>query len=261
MEFFKDYKFAVIRGKTSFFVRSCGHVCSPPEDPEAIKIADFGEIFWCLEGKAFFLLDGKRHTLNPGWVWYYPPGSRHEYYPGEPFFHYRWLTFEGPGTKSLFDGLHIQPGLNEAGACPEDLFSRIFLDIASEQTEKRMSVLAAAFEILTLAATPPVSAGSSTAERAKRVIERNFSNPELNVDRVAELLGLHRVSLSRAFSAFYRHSISEFLTSCRVQKALGLLKKSTLSIEEIALECGFSSPAYFAKVIRKTTGTSPRRLR
>lgn len=262
MKNFKEYRFAVIRGKTSFYVRSIGHFRQTPESPEGIKIADFGEIFWCIGGKALFHLNGSIHTLNPGFVWYYPPGSRHEYYPGKPFFHYRWLTLEGPGVSGLFDGLRIQPGLNEAGECPQELFSRIELEIESVRNEKRMAVLAAAFEILTRAAVPPAAkSGETTAEKAKRIIDKNFTNKELNVDRIAELLGVHRVSLSRAFSVFYGHSASEYLTSCRIRKALSLLKESTRSAEEISEECGFSNPGYFSKVIAKTTGFPPRKLR
>ena len=73
MREFKDYKFAVIRGKTAFFVRSVGHFRVLPDNREGIKTADFGEIFWCLEGKGLFSLNGRRHTLLPGQVWYYPP--------------------------------------------------------------------------------------------------------------------------------------------------------------------------------------------
>ena len=131
MREFKDYKFAVIRGKTAFFVRSVGHFRVLPDNREGIKTADFGEIFWCLEGKGLFSLNGRRHTLLPGQVWYYPPGARHDYIPGDPLFHYRWLSLEGPGTKTLFDGLHILPGLNAAGVCPEELFARIELEIES----------------------------------------------------------------------------------------------------------------------------------
>ena len=263
MREFKDYKFAVIRGKTAFFVRSVGHFRVLPDNREGIKTADFGEIFWCLEGKGLFSLNGRRHTLLPGQVWYYPPGARHDYIPGDPLFHYRWLSLEGPGTKTLFDGLHILPGLNAAGVCPEELFARIELEIESADNAARMRVLAAAFEILTRIASPapkPEPEGS-TAERIKAVIERNFTNPELNVDRIAELLGLHRVTLSRAFSACYGHSVIEHLIACRVNHALHLLKDPHRSIEETARASGFSSPEYFARTIRRITGSSPAKLR
>ena len=100
-----------------------------------------------------------------------------------------------------------------------------------------------------------------TAERVKAVIERNFTNPELNVDRIAELLGLHRVTLSRAFSACYGHSVIEHLIACRVNHALHLLKDPRRSIEETARASGFSSPEYFARTIRRITGSSPAKLR
>ncbi len=263
MKNYREYRFAVIRGKTSFYVRSIGHFRLTPESPEEIKVADFGEIFWCIGGKGYFHRNGEVFPLLPNSVWYYPPGSLHQYYPGKPFFHYRWLTIEGPGAGGLFDGLRIQPGINEAGECPQELFSRIELNIESPQNEKRMEVLAAAFEILTRAALPaaPENSAGTTAEKAKRIIDGNFADRELNVDRIAELLGIHRVSLSRAFSRVHGISASEYLASCRIQKALALLKETTLSAEEIADRCGFSTPAYFSRVISKTTGFPPGKLR
>ena len=172
MKNYREYRFAVIRGKTSFYVRSIGHFRLTPESPEEIKVADFGEIFWCIGGRGYFHRNGEIFTLLPNSVWYYPPGSLHKYYPGKPFFHYRWLTIEGPGAGGLFDGLRIQPGLNESGECPQELFSRIELNIESPRNEKRMEVLATAFEILTRAALPAAgrSAGS-IAENAKRIID------------------------------------------------------------------------------------------
>ncbi len=263
MKNYREYRFAVIRGKTSFYVRSVGHFRLTPESPEEVKVADFGEIFWCIGGKGYFHRDGEISTLLPNSVWYYPPGSLHKYYPGKPFFHYRWLTLEGPGTGGLFEGLRIQPGVNETGECPQELFSRIELNIESPRNDKRMEVLAAAFEILTRVALPPAAGKSAgtTAEKAKRIIDANFTDRELNIDRIAELLGVHRVSLSRAFSRFYGYSASEYLASCRIRNALALLKEDRLPAEEIANQCGFSSPGYFSRVISKTTGFPPGKLR
>ena len=124
-----------------------------------------------------------------------------------------------------------------------------------------MITLSAAFEILTLAVCPPRSTGKSTAERAKQIIDSNFTNPELNADRVAGLLGLHRVSVSRAFSSCYGFSISEYLISCRLKKALELLKDPRNPVSEAAAASGFSDPDYFSKVIRRKTGKTPKDFR
>ena len=37
---YREYRFAVIRGKTSFYVRSIGHFRLTPESPEEIKVAE-----------------------------------------------------------------------------------------------------------------------------------------------------------------------------------------------------------------------------
>ena len=120
MREFKDYKFAVIRGKTAFFVRSVGHFRVLPGNREGLKTADFGEIFWCLEGKGLFSLNGRRHSLLPGQVWYYPPGARHDYIPGDPLFHYRWLSLEG--NKDTFRRAPHSPRPQCGGGVPRGAF-------------------------------------------------------------------------------------------------------------------------------------------
>ena len=48
-----------------------------------------------------------------------------------------------------------------------------------------------------------------------------------------------------------------YLEQIRIQKALSLLRESSLSIKEIAGCAGFSHVSYFCEVIRKKTGMTP----
>ena len=52
-----------------------------------------------------------------------------------------------------------------------------------------------------------------------------------------------------------------FLTEYRIQKAAELLKKTNMSITDIAFETGFSGASYFAETFRGTFGCSPREYR
>jgi AraC-like DNA-binding protein len=54
---------------------------------------------------------------------------------------------------------------------------------------------------------------------------------------------------------------ADYVTRRRVERARDLLPQADRSITDIALELGFSTPAYFAAVFRKYTGQTPTEFR
>lgn len=264
MKMFSNYCFAPFqKSEFDFFVRSVGHFRLTRVDKGSWKKAHFGEIFWGVEGSGYFVLDRKQYLLRPGYVWYYPPGSQHYFFPAGEFFEYRWLTIDGKQAYNLFHGLGIKPGVHYAGECPGALFNRLELEVSFPERKRRLAALALAFTILTLAVSGAKCKGrkKGCAEEARLMIDEDFSDPELNIERLAELLHVNRVSLSRSFSRLYGTSISDYLSGRRIQAALEYLKNTDLSITEIAGMCGFSSVSYFSRVISEATGCSPGKIR
>lgn len=252
-------KFALARKWTGFHVRSTGHYCVTPDMAEAVRPAGYAEFFWCIQGQGIFRLNGKSFTLNPGQVWYYPVGSVHNYSPGNPFFHYRWFTIEGPSTDRICSDLHLTPGIHSCGDAPVDLFLKLEKNIDSLSREDNREVLSTAFDLMTRIAAPcrEKSSRVSPAHMAKQIIENGFEDPSLDINEIARQLRFHRVSLSRAFSTEFHIPISKYLQACRIRKGLRLLSESPRSVKEIAEECGFASSGYFIKVIEKVTGKTP----
>lgn len=242
-----------------FFVRSCGHFMLVPPDRELRRPADFAEIFWGLRGRGTFRSGSGEYTLKENQVWYYPPGSIHDFVPKSSVFQYRWLSIEGRSAARLFEDLGIRPGLSQAGPCPEHLFSSIMLDTRSAEREKHIRALATAISILTQIIAGDVKnipAGNSS-KAAKEIIDENFGDPELNVEGIAELLHMHRVSLSRVFMKDHRTTISNYLISCRIRHAMRLLRETDLRVKEIARTSGFKTVEYFSRVFLQAVGMPP----
>ena len=67
------------------------------------------------------------------------------------------------------------------------------------------------------------------------------------------------------FSAYSRKvtgkSLRDYLTEQRVEKARHLLKNSSLSLQEIEQECGFTNTSNFYRIFKKKTGVSPGEMR
>ena len=238
---------------TGFYVRGTGHFII--EHQELDKFADYCEIFWCIGGSALFYHGEQEFRLTPGMVWYYPENSFHHIIPS-PYIDYRWLSFDGTDAANLFHALCFKPGLNPAGPCPEELFAEIMLGLRDGSRQSQLNVRASAFRILTLAMTPQADPRSVT-EQARDLIHKNFSNPAMNVSTLAELLHVHRITLNRLFQKTYGISPGKYLNNVRLQEGIRLLTESSDPITEIAKLCGYESPGYFTKVLRRQTGHTP----
>lgn len=254
---FRNFSFAVpVEKNLPAYIRSVGHFCLLERNAPSCRCCQFGELFWCIEGKGAFQFENSTFVLKPGYAWYYPPGSCHEFAPADKFFHYRFFTINGPLAGALFQSAGIKPGINYAGVCPDELFKILEHDIGNATQKKCLHLLSAGFEILCRAASAgsPGKKEKDCLQKAMMLMERDFSDPELDVQAIADLLGINRVQLSREFSRHYGVNISSYLKNLRVQKALVMLRETSFSLEEIAVSCGFSSGDYLGKVISGVTG-------
>jgi len=96
----------------------------------------------------------------------------------------------------------------------------------------------------------------------RRVIERmrNFDS-KLSLQMLAKESGYSRVHFLRMFRAATGYAPHSYLLKLRVDRVRELLANSTLSLTEIALECGFSSHSHLSRVFRQVLGATPSEYR
>jgi AraC-like DNA-binding protein len=97
--------------------------------------------------------------------------------------------------------------------------------------------------------------------KAKNFIDEGFSNLDLTVTMLAEKMGISEVYLRKLFKAQYGISPSKYMISVRLKNAQKLMKYPFLTLDECALQSGFSSLQYFCRLFKKTTGISPGKYR
>lgn len=78
---------------------------------------------------------------------------------------------------------------------------------------------------------------------------------------LADSVGVHPVTLARAFRRSFGCTVGEYVRSLRIERAALQLAQTNLSLAEIALAAGFSDQSHFSNLFRRHTGLSPFRFR
>lgn len=86
---------------------------------------------------------------------------------------------------------------------------------------------------------------------------RGHLSERVSVRDIARESGMSVATLERRFKEHIQLSPSGFLSQLRVSRACELLRDTPLNMTEIALECGYESPAAFSRAFRRETNQSP----
>lgn len=94
-------------------------------------------------------------------------------------------------------------------------------------------------------------------EKLNDIINENIGNPELDVNKIADLMHLSRPTLYRKIRAISDLTPNELIKISRLKKAAELLLQGNMKIYEISETVGFSSQSYFWSAFIKQFGMSP----
>lgn len=139
-----------------------------------------------------------------------------------------------------------------------------------ELTERRagfgVMAIAAMLEIATFLSRCYSETRNPTSKALIRVGEtisfmrRNFDQ-EISLEDLVAISGMSRTNYLRMFEATIGTSPINYLIGVRIDVASRLLRDTTRSITDIALDVGFSDSNYFSRQFRKVRGQSPRDYR
>lgn len=103
----------------------------------------------------------------------------------------------------------------------------------------------------------PSKADEKFLKELNEIILENMSNPDLNVDYLAECIGISTSSLYRKMKGICEMNPKEFIRITRLKKAADLLVNEQISVKEVAYITGFSAPSYFSSSFLKQFGMKP----
>ena len=84
---------------------------------------------------------------------------------------------------------------------------------------------------------------------------------DISVEALADLVELSPFHFSRVFKQATGMSPLQFVTRERIVHAQKLIRETSRSLIEIALEVGYTSPSHFAQVFRRVIGVAPTEFR
>ncbi len=108
----------------------------------------------------------------------------------------------------------------------------------------------------------------SYQEKNKKLVESileyteyNFNNPELSLKSISQIFGLSTTYLGKIFRSIQGEPYSSYVTNYRLEKSKVVLLQTSKTVNDIAIELGFTNSTYYATLFKKTYGLTPTAFR
>ena len=139
----------------------------------------------------------------------------------------------------------------------KSLFTNIFKETIIDDHYSKLGIEGLLLQIFTqVLREPPSKQPPAWVEKIRELIF--YEEPgNLNLDYLSAQVQIHPVNLSKGFANYFQCSFSEYIRTLKCQRALQLLSKKHLSVDEVAWETGFTDASHLAKVFRSIYHITP----
>lgn len=264
--------------------------------PESFRLElhrhEFYEICYVGEGKGFHYIEGEILPVAKGDLFYLPVGASHVFRPSTPdpgagrLIVYNCL-FEESFASRLIDATGGDPVIRAMLETPypqqpwlrirdrDGALQRSFAVMYEEFQRRRPHFIPAItaetvrllVEIARGAAeegggAEPPSGGprmrdtDAAVDEVAMLLRRAPADAHL-AERYAERCGMSERHFRRRFKERYGMTFLEYVHQCRIEYSCELLAATTDKVAAIALQSGYKDIAFFNRLFKKTTGTTP----
>ncbi len=219
------------------------------------------------------IIDHRSFRLHPGSaVLVFPHQFHHFMHVDGQAIQWLFITFEAADHELLRPFRNVPVTLSDTatsildGLVHEYLHMRSPLTRASNAVVLRTALLLN--ELVFLAARPsarlaPPPAPSPRLQRIEAI--HQFVSGHLAEPFTLDQLAQHMAVSESHLRALYRHetgmSLGGYIAQMRLNRASGLLLSSTMSVKQVAAECGYESLFSFSRAFKRMMGVSPRTYR
>ena len=242
--------------------------CEECRPEYAIHRATFGfySLEFVLRGRGRVKLRGRHYDLQPGTLFSYGPGVRHDITAGggAPLVKY-FVDFAGREAPPLLRICQLDPGK----------ISRVFL-VGEVQTffdelirsgvkgsRYAPELCAGLLKCLALkiaeSRAPLAGAGNlsfATFQSCQAYIQTHFLELK-TLEQIARRCHRHQVYLCRLFQRYNHQSPYQYLMRLKINHAAELLRAPGAMVKQVAEQAGFDDPSHFSRAFKAVLGLSP----
>lgn len=261
---------SLLSRRNFFYVQETGYFKTrAPYFTERANLESF-LVFCTLSGYGTLKYRGEDYRLKKGTV-VMINCMEHHYYecPKNGSWEFLWLHFNGSAALGYYNeycGAGINPvPLKAASAIEEDMRKIIEL---TGQKSAHYEILSS--NLITNILTALIIEGNRDSdglrsmppyiETVMKIIENRFTE-ELTLEWLAKEAGVSMYHLSREFKRYIGVPYSEYIMMKRINRAKELLRRTELSVEDIACKCGFHYASHFTGMFKKYEGSTPLKFR
>ncbi len=219
-----------------------------------VKAREYSGLAFRISGTATITANGKEHFVDPGDILYLPQNMAYtaEYTDTE------LLVIHFVALKSDEDAEVYSVGDTEQ-------MHRLFLSALgfwrSKEPGFQMYALSQLYKILgAMLENSTKTALPAHFLEAVSFINSAYKDSSLSIHMICERAGISATVLRQLFKMHYQKTPVEYITDLRLESARSLISAGT-SVEQAAYESGFNDSKYFARVVKKHFGCTPRELK
>ena len=264
----KAYKLEFAGEQTgSLYVNCCGLSRTEPMHSFGPALKPHYLIHYILSGRGKFAIGGEEYPLDAGCGFLITPDELAFYQADEKDpWTYVWVGFSGTLAAEYVSniGLSVRQPVFRSDAS-EELY-RIVKDMMDHNTFdlshdlRRNGQLGVFLSVIAEGSRVEKEGENGKANiyvrKAISFIQSNYCNP-IKVTDVADYVCINRSYLYTLFQNSLGMSPQQFLMTFRITKATELLQLTSLSVESIAISCGYQDPLVFTKAFRQMKKMSP----
>ncbi len=238
------------------------------------------ELYFLVSGSCRMFIDHTIYYLSAGDIVMLAPYQLHQtiYGSGQPaerftanfvpsYIEYFASQCSDDGLSSIFARHRLSVPKEQQNYVTE-LFQQMSRETLSNDCYSRIQLKSFLFQLLTFLGRcrepeepyQTLDPDDAIIQDAAQYIYIHHSEP-LTLEAVAKAAHMSPAWFSRKFHRAVGLGFKEYLTHVRLENAAELLLTTSLSVTEIALNCGFSNGNYFGDAFKKARGVSPREFR
>jgi DNA-binding response OmpR family regulator/two-component sensor histidine kinase len=94
-------------------------------------------------------------------------------------------------------------------------------------------------------------------DRIMKIINENLQDPDFNVEKLTEMVGISRAQLHRKMKEITGIPTGDFIRNLRLEQAARLIKEKKTNVTQVAYAVGFNNQTHFSTVFKKHFGMTP----